>query len=155
MILAAKKHLEAVENGTISNKKEEQVPDKPSKMVHFKQQDLVWDKEHELVWDDREISEAATWVGAIKFCEQLNIYGRSNWRLPNFNELYTLTDYSENNRTIPHINSIFKHVKPEPYWTSTTGDNDHDRAWGISFKNGSDFTYDKTEQIHVRCVRDQ
>ncbi len=156
MLAEALKQSEAVnESESRVEKKELKPQEKPSLFVRYKNQDLVWDKEHELVWDDRPKVETATWVGAIKICEQLKLYGRSDWRLPNFNELYTLTVYSDNNRSIPTIDAAFKNSKAKAYWTSTSGDNDHDRAWGISFKDGSDFSYDKTEQIYVRCVRDQ
>jgi hypothetical protein len=155
MLAEAKRQAEALERGETIAKEEPKDLLKPVTMVQVEKKDLVWDKEHELIWDDRPAKDTATWVGAMKICEELKLYGRSDWRLPNFNELYTLTDYSDNNRTIPNINAAFKNTKAKPYWTSTSGDNDHDRAWGISFKDGSDFTYDKTEQIYVRCVRDQ
>ncbi len=113
---------------------------------------LVWDKEAELIWYDGKALEASTWVAAIKTCEQLKFGGFDDWRLPNFNELYLITDHTQKGSA---IHASFKEFSKGPYWSSTSSDYDHDRAWGISFDHGGDFTFDKAEQIHLRCVKDQ
>lgn len=150
MIVAAQKEAQRIEDG--GKAFDVNATTKEKSFTRIASRAIVWDKVMELVWDDRKKIETATWVGAIKLCEQLTLDGRKDWRLPNFNELYALT---EHNGTKPAIVSAFKNSASEAYWTSTSSDNDGDRAWGISFKDGSDFTYDKTEQISVRCVRDQ
>jgi VCBS repeat-containing protein len=124
----------------------------PSSLQRYNNIQVVWDKKHELVWDDRPSGDTATWVGAIKICEQMVHGSRSDWRLPNFNEIYTITNIDGSS---PAIKKTFVNSEKKAYWSSTTSDNDSDRAWGITFRDGSDFTYDKTEQIYVRCVRDQ
>ena len=150
MIVAAQKEAERIEDGgkVVEVNATKEVKD----FRRIASRSVVWDKEMELIWDDRKKVETATWVGAIKICEQLSLDGRKDWRVPNFNELYAI---SEHNGSKPAIVSAFKNSQAEPYWSSTSADNDGDRAWGISFNDGSDFTYDKTEQINVRCVRDQ
>lgn len=79
--------------------------------------------------------------------------GKSKSYLKRIGALKTrITDHSG---VTPAINSAFIKVDENDYWTSTTSNNDKDRAWGISFSKGSDYTFDKTERIFVRCVRDQ
>lgn len=152
MIEAAHKEAERLLNkGELPHVKAE-LPVKQSSFTALKNREVVWDKELELIWEDRDSKETATWVGAIKICEDLNFDGRGDWRLPSFNELYSIVDH---NQTKASVVSAFHQVQAKPYWTSTSSDNDGDRAWGLSFSDGSDFSYDKTEQIYVRCVRDQ
>lgn len=114
--------------------------------------EIVWDKDAELMWYDGQDLERTPWVGAIKVCENLKFGGYDDWRLPNFNELYLTTNHDG---SFPAANKSFKHIHAEAYWTSTSSEHDHDRAWGISFFKGSDFTFDKDERLQIRCVRDQ
>jgi len=87
------------------------------------------------------------WAGAINYCNDLG----NDWRLPNFNELY----YLINRDTIDHeLNSEFENVQ-NYYWTSTTFNQDGDKAWFIKFGENGQEGYDlKTYKLFVRCVRD-
>ncbi|MDH5464209.1 MAG: DUF1566 domain-containing protein, partial [Thiovulaceae bacterium] len=111
----------------------------------------VTDKKSELMWQDRKLGPIATWTSAIDRCENLNFAGYKDWRVPNFNELYRITAHDLNKTA---TNEAFKAIKEASFWSTTSSENDHDRAWGISFIKGNDFTYDKTEQLYSRCVRD-
>ncbi len=54
---------------------------------------LIWQKcSNGLSGTGCSIGTAAslTWVNAISYCEGLTLGGRSNWRLPNINELKTI-----------------------------------------------------------------
>ncbi len=126
-----------------------------TKVTAFERNDekeIVWDKEAELMWYDGKALEKTPWVGAIKVCETLKFGGYDDWRLPNFNELYLITNHDG---SFPAAVKGFKNINSGAYWTSTTSEHDHDRAWGISFFKGSDFTFDKDERLQIRCVRDQ
>ena len=39
------------------------------------------------------------------------------------------------------------------YWSSTTDVSDTSDAWFVLFSNGSDYWYNKTNELRVRCVR--
>ncbi|MCB1161011.1 MAG: DUF1566 domain-containing protein, partial [Leptospiraceae bacterium] len=47
-----------------------------------------------------DAATAATWTAAISYCEGLTLSGRSDWRLPNINELESLVDDSIYNPSI-------------------------------------------------------
>ena len=54
---------------------------------------IVTDRKTGLQWqdsysDNNNILKSATWTEAIKYCEDLTLGEYSDWRLPNFNELY-------------------------------------------------------------------
>ena len=44
-----------------------------------------------------------TWSSAITYCEGLTLGGRSDWRLPNINELGSIIDYTKS--SVPTIDS--------------------------------------------------
>ncbi|MCG6166938.1 DUF1566 domain-containing protein [Leptospira sp. FAT2] len=62
-----------------------------------------------------------TWAGALAYCDVLNFAGRTNWRLPNANEMISIVDYSA--AAAPFIFGVFPNtpVAAVPFWTSTTG----------------------------------
>jgi len=75
--------------------------------------------------------------------------GYTDWRLPNYNELYLLAD-----RTVvsPAINSAFQHTVTAGYWTSTTIDNSTNFAWSVIMDDGRTYRAPKTESYAVMCV---
>ncbi|MCG6167023.1 Lcl C-terminal domain-containing protein [Leptospira sanjuanensis] len=89
------------------------------------------------------------WNGARNFCETLNFALRSDWRLPNLNELLSLADYAQ--PAAPLINPVFPNT-PGQHWTSTTFDNVKTFAMLLSFANGQMATNDKSSLLSVRCV---
>ena len=113
--------------------------------------DVVEDVKTELMWYDGQLMDESAWIAAIRQCEELKFAGFDDWRMPNFNELYSITVHDGSRPAMP---SVFTSADTHAYWSSTSSDHDHDRAWGISFYKGSDFTYDKAEELRLRCVRD-
>ena len=109
-------------------------------------------QEGNLMWQDD--NDAATviedWQGAIDYCQNLNLAGHSDWRLPSFDELRTIVD--KNNH--PAIKSEFKNTASDVYWSSTPVAGNSYYAWGIYFDGGYESSYDKDANVYVRCVRD-
>ncbi|EQA61491.1 DUF1566 domain-containing protein [Leptospira alexanderi] len=92
------------------------------------------------------------WTAALNACDVLNLAGRTNWRLPNANELLSIVDFNNNN---PAINVVsFPNTPNSNYWTSTTYENNTFFAVSISSTTGSLFTglNDKNQTLKVRCV---
>ena len=110
---------------------------------------IVTDSSTTLQWQD-DINVSKTWTQAIEYCENLTLGSHTDWRLPNENELYSLSDMSKSN---PAIESIFKNVASNYYWSSTTSANYSNFAWYVGFYNGYQGNYGKNHNNYVRCVR--
>jgi hypothetical protein len=98
-----------------------------------------------------------TWAQAIFYCENLNLGGYLDWRLPNFKELSSIIN---DHRVFPAINTIyFPNVHADvpyisAYWSSTTYLFSKDGAYVVDFYDGSFFGGGKWGGLYVRCVRD-
>ena len=107
-----------------------------------------------LMWKKEE-SPDANWEEALKYCEELNLAGHNDWRLPTIKELATILDLSYKDRCWYH-KDFFPDVKTLPlgfYWASTTyGDT---FGWGVNFQFGYDGYYagKKTGKYAFRPVR--
>ena len=114
---------------------------------------IVTDNNTSLQWQDDDNASSLTlnWKDAIEFCEALELGGYSNWRLPNFNELYFLADRSKRN---PAIDSTFENVVSNRYWSSTTVVGSEYCAWSVGLYSGRDYWNNKSYSYYVRCVRD-
>ena len=113
---------------------------------------VVIDTWTNLMWQDNEISTATNWQDAIDQCEALELVGKTDWRLPNFNELYSMADRLSG--VNPAIDTAFNFTEEGKYWTSTTYDANVSVAWGVDFTDGRDFRSAKsTVNRPFRCVR--
>jgi hypothetical protein len=117
---------------------------------------VVTDNTTGLQWQD-DINITKNWEDAIDYCETLTLGTHTDWRLPNFNELYSIVDRSKIN---PAIEAIFQNVVLDHYWSSTTQISSKRNAWSINFVDGSDqqsdkykMNNDKFNNYNVRCVR--
>ena len=95
-----------------------------------------------------------TWSNAITYCEGLTLGGRSDWRLPNINELRSIVDYGKS--SLPTIDSTsFPNTQSDYYWSSSTYAKLTVYAWIVQFYNGGVDYYNKTNStynFYVRCV---
>ncbi len=92
-----------------------------------------------------------TWSEAISYCNALILGGKSDWRLPNINELGSIVDYEISTR--PTITG-FPNSQSDYYWSSSTASNNTSGAWGVSFFTGSSIVLNsKVSSYYVRCVR--
>ena len=87
----------------------------------------------------KETEVILNWDDARLYCFSLNIDGKTGWRLPTMEELFTL--YQSRNDFVESY-----------YWSSTefgTGG-----AWIQSFHRGEQYYYNKRHTGCVRAVRD-
>ncbi len=84
------------------------------------------------------------WSNAISYCEGLTLGGRSDWRLPNINELRSIIDYTFK---LPAIDSIaFPNTQSDTYWSSTF-------CYSVDFDIGNvSLQFYNTNPYYVRCV---
>ena len=116
---------------------------------------LVWQKCSNGQNNDANCSGTVgtlTWLNAITYCEGLTLGGRSNWRLPNVNELVIIVDY--NKATSPTINTAaFPGTSFEDlYWSSSTAAQFTSTAWAVDFFDGYVSKNSKSSLKAVRCV---
>ena len=118
---------------------------------------VVTDSRTALQWqddysDNNNSIKNATWMDAIDYCETLNLGEKSDWRLPNKNELLSIVDY---NRYKPSIDNVFKNTTLDNYyWSSTSNQFLHYGAWIVYFGNGYTDRDSKSNSCYVRCVRE-
>ncbi len=83
----------------------------------------VSDGASRLVWQLADDGKPRIWKDALAYCENLELAGHSDWRLPNIKELQNIVDYSRND---PALDSVFYTQRDAGgwFWSSTThGDN--------------------------------
>jgi hypothetical protein len=115
--------------------------------------EIVTDSKTKLMWQDNADASSITrnWQGAIDYCEALNFGGYTDWRLPNINELKSITDRTRNN---PAINPAFVNVTTNNnYWSSTSISGYTNNAWVVGFYYGGVDNYYKDNNGYLRCVR--
>lgn len=108
----------------------------------------VTDTATELMWQQAE-TEPMTWKEALSYCEDLELAGYEDWRLPNRNELQSINDnYSE---YLPAIDlNFFPDAFSDRYWSSTSNGGN---AWLLDFDSGLVLRDSKLESNYTRAVR--
>ncbi len=81
--------------------------------------------------ENGDITKHAIWVDAIVYCEALDLGGNNDWRLPNYNELYYLSDRSTFRPAID--TTVFQNTISNRYWSSTSIADKEDWVWGGRF----------------------
>lgn len=100
----------------------------------------VSDSRTGLMWKKTEGPEL-NWADSLRHCQQLDLAGRTDWRLPSIRELGSLIDLSFSDGCWFH-KAFFPETRIAPlgfYWSSTTyGDT---FGWGVNFQFGYDGYY--------------
>ena len=112
--------------------------------------DIVTDNTTGLQWQDDAVGSMMTWQDTINYCENLALESHSDWRLPNINELKTIIDRAKYN---PSIVDGFEYTTTGSFWSSTTYEGSHDKAWNVHFYGGDTYDEPKSYENFVRCVR--
>lgn len=102
--------------------------------------------------------EGMNFTDALQYCENLELGGYKDWRLPNRNELTSIIRFSSWTPAI--ADSLFPDTMTSMYWTSTTLvaadssiNSNGNNAWQINFSMGSIFFGKKTDLAFVKAVR--
>ena len=138
----------------------------------------VADRTTGLSWQKEAEPELRSWQDSIAYCENLQLAGQEDWRLPNMVELVSLVDYTAYNPSIDK--EAFPNTRTDLYyWTSTsdvapgarnlltglvgnpirnenmehTSKLENHVAWGLSFQEGGAWRYPKQHRNYARCVR--
>ena len=118
--------------------------------------DYVIDDANKLMWQDTKenIKILLTQEDANKYCENLNLGGFRDWKLPSVKNYKTIIE-KKSKRSLLKINKAFKYTKRDNYWAK-------DRTWirnfgeygyYVYFKSGTIYYQNRTYSKYVRCVR--
>lgn len=112
----------------------------------------ISDTDTGLMWQKAEAG-VMYWEEALNYCENLQLAGYSDWRLPNRNELQSIVNYAN---ARPAIDStMFPNAMPSNYLSSTTAAESPDCHWYVNFDVGH-VGYRWTKSLsrqYVRAVR--
>jgi Protein of unknown function (DUF1566) len=114
--------------------------------------DVVLDEVTGLYWE-RSVGKRPfqTWEGALATCEDLQLEGFNDWRLPSRIELTSILSLDQLDPAIDWI--AFPDTLGDWFWTSTPDAADEKKAWYVYFYLGSPNREGKTNRFSVRCVR--
>ena len=113
---------------------------------------VVIDNVYGLMWQDGVNIFQGGWDEARHYCENLNLAGYSDWRLPTRLELLSITDDSR----ITPINRAFENISKESsYWSLTKYVGDQSNVWAVDFWDGHGYAGSNivSDKACVRCVR--
>jgi hypothetical protein len=124
---------------------------------------IVKDATTGLVWQrDGDANGALAWVNALSACENLSLAGKTDWRLPNANELMTIVDFSNASLSVA---PAFANMHASGYWSSTTWpagkgkavylglDLDSEDMFSSGKQTGRMYYEDKDVKFYSICVR--
>jgi hypothetical protein len=103
-----------------------------------------------LTWQQGEAG-AMTWEAALVYCENLDLAGHDDWRLPNRNELQSIVDYEKADPSIDTV--FFPGAVSSAYWSATSEAYDGGGAWGAHFYGGPVYIFSKSYSYYVRAIR--
>jgi hypothetical protein len=117
---------------------------------------LVWVQTvdaKDLFWQDSEDSKSIQkdWKEAKKYCHELVLNQKNDWRLPTIKELQSIVDIT---RYKPAIKGKFQNVSEGYYWSSSADISTLDYAWNVGFRYGDTSKDSTLNELHVRCVRE-
>ncbi len=112
----------------------------------------VTDTKTGLMWQ-QETGGYMNWKDALAYCENLNLSGYIDWRLPTIQELRSIVDYKASSPSID--TNIFPDSFAYGYFASTTDTKLQaiSYAVGVYFETGGDSVFYKTDSYYVRAVR--
>ncbi len=109
----------------------------------------ITDTVHGLMWQQGDDGVERSWQDAGNYCENLELAGKSDWRLPSINLLEGLIEPA-NSPTAPTAFS----VKPSYYWSVSESHINSQSAKYVNFFYGNTYAYSKDNTYYVICVRE-
>lgn len=119
---------------------------KGKKMSFKKNADTtITDLNSGLMWQEVPTSEGFDWQGANDYCENLELGGYDDWRMPTLKELYSISDFSSG---WPYLDTDYFSLvnnervgKSEQYWSSNkyvghTEEGNYTAAFGVNHATG-------------------
>lgn len=104
-----------------------------------------------LTWQKTQSAKTYTWEEALAYASGLTLGGKSDWRVPNVKELFSLNDEKLH---APSFNTnFFPGITSGNFWSSTTLPNQITKAWDINVEYGIVSYNEKIVKENVLLVR--
>jgi hypothetical protein len=104
-----------------------------------------------LVWQQADDGVSRNGYDAATYCQDLDLGGQTDWRLPSVRELLSIVDAG---RSSPAISPVFScSTSTSLYWSTTLSAATASSAWTVGFSAGAAAANAKTLSYKVRCVR--
>ena len=105
-----------------------------------------------LVWQQEDDGITRLWSDALTYCQDLDLAGSTDWRLPNIRELHSIVNYGKSEPAIDI--TFFPEIKPADYSSSTSKVSDPRYNLSVEFGQGLIYLYGKAgHRSFVRCVQ--
>ena len=106
------------------------------------------------VWEKNPSGTSSiTWAQALAYADVLVLAGYSDWRLPNRNELLSLTNAGQSDTASWLIGQGFLGIMSSYYWPSTTFTSSTVYAWGVGMVFGDALNITQAPGCYVLAVR--
>lgn len=125
--------------------------DGPKMAYQDKGDGTVTDLNTGLMWQQQDDGVTRQWQAACDYCDQLELGGYADWRIPDRRALFSIVDLSRVNPSI-HTDYFFD-TKGTVYWSGSTYAVGTNYAWDVDFNKGHADANHKTNTRYVRCVR--
>jgi hypothetical protein len=113
---------------------------------------VVKDMTNGLEWQDGGETVRRNWSGAKEYCRDLNFGGKSDWRLPTVEELYSITDQRKSSS--PFVSREFQNMESNWFWSKTDCNKYSSASLVVDFSYGSGSWTHRSDYRSVVCVRD-
>ncbi len=119
-----------------------------------KSENVLKDNTTNVLWQDSKDAKSKTFTHqeAISYCNNLDLDGEKNWKLPGFMELFSLVNTKSYN---PTAFKEFKYIASANYWSSKVFSHSvTNEAFVIDFKSGAFNRNKMSDKFYVRCYKD-
>ena len=122
----------------------------------YRTENHVVDTQNNTMWQDTQenIKVLKHQDTAIEYCENLELDGYSDWRLPTVEEFKKIID-KKRKPSEPKINKVFQYATPDHYWLKDrTWRNFYQWGYYAHLKSGTFYYENRTYPKYVKCIRD-
>ena len=113
----------------------------------------VIDNNTKLMWQQQDDDLTRTWDEAVTYCQNLELAGLSDWRLPGIKELKNIVNHEGFDAS--DDSSVFPGTNSQSFWSSSIWSGDVIYSWILRSFDGAISINLKSLSNHVRCVRGQ